>query len=146
MTTVTIRPPDIKVEDIMTKTVHTVELTMSVKQAIKLLTHYNVSGAPIVDNLQNVVSVISEGDALKLAAMPGGMDKLIGACLDQLPKTANLITTRAHNSFADVYKQFLHHPFHRIIVVDGNGKLVGLVSRSNILRLLVETPKSKPKK
>lgn len=119
---------------------------MSVRQAIKLLTHYQISGAPIIDNLQKVISVMSEGDALKLAAQPGGMDKLIGACLDQLPKTDKLITTRASNSFADVYKQFLHHPFHRILVVDGGGKLVGLVSRSNILRLLVETPKTKPKK
>lgn len=126
----------------MTKAVHAVTLTMTVRQAIKLLTHYQVSGAPIVDNIQNVVSVISEGDALKLAASPGGLEKTIGHCLDQLPKTANLITATAQESFADVYKRFLHHPYHRIIVIDGNGKLVGLVSRSNILRLLVENPKT----
>jgi predicted transcriptional regulator len=133
------RPPEIKVETIMTKAVHVITQSMTLRDAIKLLTEHKIAGAPIVDGMNNVISVMTEGDALKLAALPGGMDKQISKCMDQLCKTNNLITAKANDSFADVYKLFLHHGFHRVIVVDSSGKLHGLVSRSNVLRLLVES-------
>lgn len=122
----------------MTKSVHTIALTMTVRDAIKVLTGHKISGAPIVDGMNNVVSVMTEGDALKLATSPGGMDKAISKCLDQLCKQEKLVTIKSGDSFADIYKLFLHHAFHRVIVVDGSGKLHGVVSRSNVLRLLVE--------
>jgi predicted transcriptional regulator len=33
---------------------------------------------------------------------------------------------------------FLTHSVHRIIVIDNNWKLQGIVSRSNLLRMLVQ--------
>jgi CBS domain-containing protein len=74
--------------------------------------------------------------------MPGGMDMVVAKCLGHIPKTENLITCKASDSFAEVYKSFLHKAVHRILVVDGSGKLHGVVSRSNVLRMLVETPKT----
>ena len=132
------KPPEVKVEAIMTKSVFAVTQNMTVRDAIVLLTSHKISGAPVVDSMNKVVSVMTEGDALKMAAVPGGMDKTIAKCMDQLCKQDNLVTAKASDSFAEVYKLFLHHAFHRVIIVDSNGKLHGVVSRSNVLRLLVE--------
>jgi CBS domain-containing protein len=118
--------------------VHAVTLEMTVKDAIKLLTGNKISGAPIIDKMNNVVSVITEGDALRLAAGSHGMERQIAKCLDELCKADKLITVKAADSFADVYRMFLQHAFHRVIVIDSSGKLHGVVSRSNVLRLLVE--------
>lgn len=123
----------------MTTQVSSVTATMTVRDAILLLTSKKVSGAPVVDNMQVVVSVVSEGDLLKLAAAVG-LDKTIGQCLDRLPKEKQLITARAQDTFTDVYKVFLTKPIHRIIVTDANGRLRGIVSRSNVLRVLVDKP------
>jgi CBS-domain-containing membrane protein len=45
---------------------------------------------------------------------------------------------RMHDSFVEIYKMFLNKSVHRIPVIDGSGKLKGLVSRSNVLRLLLQ--------
>lgn len=132
-------PRPMQVETIMTTQVLTVNPTMTVRDAILLLTTNNISGAPVVDNKQTVLSVVSEGDLLKLAASMG-MEKQINLCLEKLPKFDDLITARSHATFTDIYKLFLGRSVHRIIITDDNGKLRGIVSRSNVLRVLVDRP------
>lgn len=131
----------ISVESIMTTNVLTVLPTATVRDAIVMLTSKRIHGAPIVDNMNVVLSMISEGDLLKLAAAVG-LDKPIGQCMDRLPKTAKLITARGNDSFTDIYKMFLSKGIHRIVVTDDNGRLKGIVSRSNVLRVLVDKPVS----
>lgn len=136
-------PPSICVKDIMTSKVLKVLPEMTVKEAISLMVKNSISGAPVVDSNDKVMSVVSEGDLLKLATS-AGLDKTIFQCLMKLTKTEQLLTAKKTDFFADVYKKFLTYPVHRIIVVDDMGRLEGIVSRSNILRVLVnETPVSK---
>lgn len=132
------------VENIMTAQVHFVTPQMSVREAILLLTTNRISGAPVCDVAQKVMSVVSEGDLLKLAASVG-MEGKIASALDRLPKFDNLVTAKRNETFTDVYKKFLTKSIHRIIVVDGNGKLQGIVSRSNVLRVLVDSGKTEEK-
>jgi predicted transcriptional regulator len=133
--------PQILVEKIMTSQVHAVTPTMTVRDAIVMLTTNRISGAPVCDANQNVMSVVSEGNLLKLAASMG-MDAKISLCLDKLPKLETLITSKKSETFTEVYKKFLTHSIHRIIVIDANGKLQGIVSRSNVLRVLVDPGKA----
>lgn len=132
--------PQILVENIMTNQVFCVHPTMTVREAILVLTTNKVSGAPICDPNQKVLSVISEGNLLKLAAQLG-MEAKISLCLSHLPKTDALITAKKNDPFTDIYKKFVTKSIHRIIVIDGNGKLQGIVSRSNVLRVLVDSGK-----
>ena len=131
-------PPPLKVEDIMTSNVMGVPPEMTVREAMKLLSTHKISGAPVVNNMNKVLSVVSEGDLLKLAASEG-MDKSINSCLHKLCKTENLMTLKKTNTFSDAYMMFLTKTVHRIIVIDGNGNLQGIVSRSNVLRVICST-------
>lgn len=125
------------VETIMIPNVFAISLQMTVKEAILLLVEKRIGGAPVVDNSLKVVSVVSEGDLLKLAAF-SGLDKKIGACVDKLVKSDKLITIKKTDSVTDAYKLFLANAVHRLIVADDNGKLQGIVSRSNILKVFVD--------
>ena len=87
-----------------------------------------------MDSLKKVISEISEGDLLRLA--PKGLSKTIGACLDTLPSFEKLDTAKRSAPFAQLYREFLSKDIYRIIIVDDNGQLQGLVSRSDILRVL----------
>jgi predicted transcriptional regulator len=127
--------PQLNVESIMTANVQRINPEMSVREVIKILTTHRISGAPIVDTLGKVISVVSEGDLLKLATSVG-LDKPMSFCLRNLPKQEQLITLKKTSPFSEAYSMFLSHPVHRIIVIDGNGKLQGILSRSNILRVL----------
>ena len=132
-----LNPPKVAVGEIMTAGVHRVKPEMKVCEAIELLTQFQISGAPVVDNMDKVISIVSEGDLLRLAASDG-LEATIASCLPKLPKTHRLVTVEKQHSFTDVYKLFLKHSLHRIMVVDGNGRLHGLVTRADILRLFVE--------
>ncbi len=99
---------------------------MTVRDAIKFVLKNKIGGAPVVDSNKKVMSVVTEGDLLKLAASVG-MEKTIFQCMIRLTKTDKLITIRKTDTFADVYKRFLSHPVHRLIVVDDMGRLEGLV-------------------
>ena len=134
-----------KIEAFMTVDVFTVSLEMTVRAATQLMTEKHISGAPVVDTMGKVITVISEGDLLKLSAA-GMLEKPVATCLSKLVKTDKLITLTRGADFKDAYKLFLANSVHRIIIIDGSGKLQGIVSRSNILRLLVEGKKEEAEK
>jgi len=125
------------VEGFMTTGVHTVDLGTTVKAAIQLLLEKHISGCPIVNSSQTVVSVVSALDLMKFAAM-GGLDKNLQTFLDKLVKPEKLITIQRNQKFADAFKLFLTHKVGRVIVVDGNGRLLGLVTRSSMLKVFME--------
>lgn len=127
--------PKIKAEDIMTADVQCITLEMTIHDSIKLLLDHSIRGAPVVDATQKVISVITEGDLLRLASS-FGLSKSVGQCLLDLVHVDELITSKREASFAEVYKKFLQTSVYRIIIVDDAGKIQGLVSRSNVLKIL----------
>ncbi len=129
--------PQVTVESIMTSTVFSVHVSMTIREAILLLVTNKISGAPVIDSSGTVVSVVSEGILLRLATKKGTAET-IGPCLPDLPVGDQLITAKRTDSIQAIYKAFLTHSVHRIIVVDDTRKLLGIVSRSNILKMLVQ--------
>ena len=130
-------PPTITVHDFMVKTPHQVTPEMKLQDVVDLLIKQRISGAPVVNSLGTLITVIGEGDTLRLAATEG-LDATISHCLSKLPQEKSLITLQAHNTFAEAYRIFLKEKIHRIPIVDGNGRLLGLVSRSNILKIFAD--------
>lgn len=125
------------VRDFMIHPVITVPTNLRLWQVAELFIAKKISGAPVVDNAGSLISVIGEGLILRLAAKEG-LDATIAHCLASMPSASEIITVRPEESFANAYKLFLKHNLHRIPVTDANGKLLGLLSRSGILRIFVE--------
>lgn len=131
--------PAVTVATIMRTHVHCVTTDMTVREAIEVLLVNSISGAPVVDNGKKAMSVVSQGDLLKLAATVG-LDKTIFQCMMKLIKTDKLLTIDKTVPFPTVYKKFLTNPVHRFIVVDSMGRVEGIVSRSSVLKMLVKPP------
>lgn len=132
-----LRMSDMTVESIMTSNVFTLTPAMSLRDAIMVLLRNKISGAPVLDSNSRVISVVSEGNMLKIAAFEG-LDATIQSCLDQLVKPSKIISVRKTDSVLDAYKLFLTNPVKRLIVMDTTGKLQGVVSRSNILKVFLQ--------
>ena len=57
-----------KVEDLMTREVVTVQPGASLKDAARLLVEHRISGLPVVDNEDHVLGVVTEADVLRKEA------------------------------------------------------------------------------
>jgi len=123
----------LRVEEMMTIDVVAVTPVMTLKEVVKLFLERRISGAPIIDQNGNVISVISQTDLIQFIALDG-MAGQVNQYLKKLPKTENVVSVRKTDLFKDVFKEFLIKPVRRIIVVDDNGRLQGIVSKSNLLR------------
>jgi len=123
----------IKVSEIMSAPVKSMELTWSVKDAILFLVNNKFSGAPLVSREGDLISVVSEMDLMKLGVMEG-MEAVLWENIDSLQKRDKLITIKPEASFPELFKLFLENNIRRVIVVDDMKKLVGIVSRRDIIK------------
>ena len=126
------------VDQFMTPKPECVLFAMTVKEVIQLLLKKNFSGAPIVDQAQRLVSIVSESDLMKFAAA-GGLNEPLQKFAMKLPKLSEMVAVVHGAPFSEVFKKFLENPVRRVVVVDGNGKVMGIVSRGNVLRAFLES-------
>ena len=109
---------------------------MDVYFAIGLLLKNRISGAPVIDDDQNLVGILSEKDCLRIFAngsfydMPGGpVSKFM---------TEAVLTVKPNSDLFSVVDVFLQHNLRRMPVVEGN-KLVGQISRRDVLRAIQDS-------
>lgn len=144
----------VPVKDIMTKTVITVKRDADLHEAARLLSERGISGMPVVDDNNRVVGVISEADILTLAGMKREhtfKDILRGILGEPLPARVSggnrvedvmsfpPITSRADEAVADVARILDERRIKRLPVVDDQGKLLGIISRADIVRAIGRT-------
>lgn len=126
------------VDQFMTTKVECVTFGMTVKECITLMLHKNFSGAPIIDQALRLVSIVSESDLMKFAAT-GGLNEPLQKYAIKLAPLSKVISVNHGATFGEVFKKFLEHPVRRVVVIDGNGKVLGIVSRGNILRAFIDS-------
>jgi CBS domain-containing protein len=105
-----------------------------VLEAVNSLLQYRISGAPVVDEQNHMLGIISEKDCLKAVLSAAYHDDL-GATVGEL-MTKNVETVDADISILDVAELFLKTNIRRYPVLH-EGRLVGQISRRDILRAFV---------
>lgn len=124
----------VSVKDYMSANLETFSPDMDVMQAISRLIEKGISGAPVVDRLGNIVGMLSEKDCLRVALNAGYNQQLGGRVSEFM--SPNVVTVDSDASVLDVAKLFLESPFKRYPVVDGDNRLVGQISRSDVLKAI----------
>jgi predicted transcriptional regulator len=110
------------VRDVMTTNVISVAPQETVDEAAHLLTFHDISGLPVCDG-GKVVGVISEADLI------GKSGSTVGEVM-----TAPALTVSASTGLERVAEMLTQQRIRRLPVVDGQGNLVGVVSRRDVLR------------
>jgi CBS domain-containing protein len=140
-----------KAADIMTREVVSVPAGASVVQAARLMLQRRISGLPVTDGAGNLLGIVTEGDFLRRAEIgtqlhrPRWLEFLIGpgrlateyvrACgrkVDEI-MTSDLHTVTEDTPIEQVVHMMEKHRVKRI-PVENAGRLVGIISRANILR------------
>ncbi|MGC7847101.1 CBS domain-containing protein [Desulforudis sp. 1088] len=146
---------ELKAGDIMTTAVITVNPDDEVEKVARLLLEHHISGLPVVDEEGQLVGIITEGDLVfqekKIRAplytvILGGVIYLEKPqhFIDELKRTiarkvGELMSTKLHTvgpdaSVEDIATIMVERNINRVPVVDEDNKLIGIVSRQDIIR------------
>ncbi len=144
--------------DIMNREVVTVTRDTTIQEVARLLTEHRISGVPVVDEERRVVGIVSEGDLIyqdKKLHKPAFIEILGGIIYLENPqrlgdelmkmtaaKAGQIMTRKVHTAkedtpVADIATLMVEHRINRVPVVDGAGRLVGIVSRQDIIKSLL---------
>jgi CBS domain-containing protein len=120
-----------KASDVMSRPVVSVAPTMPVRSAIVLLIENNFGALPVVSEGERLLGVVSEGDLLR-SSMRGAS---VGAVVSDV-MTSPVTTVPMNASLTELAEVLLDGKLRCVPVVD-HGMLVGVISRSDLLRTLV---------
>lgn len=156
-------PADKPVTEVMTRQVITLSPDMTVAQAWESMLSHFLKAMPVVDFNQRVVGLLTDEDLINRAgleqhiSMVGRLDEaILNEQLAELRKstlkvadvmTKPAITAHVGETLGTVAARMAKHGVKRLPVVDHAGKLVGVVSRVDVLRqvMMLETKPAHPK-
>lgn len=146
---------DIPVERFMTRELVTVSPEAAVSEAAVLMLRHHVAGLPVIGDSGELVGVFTEADLLAGIGLPhhqahhsiwqtlesifsphaevGSLSGSVGEAM-----VREVVTLGEHATLGEVIECMRRHRIKRIIITDGQRRPVGIVTRSNLIRMFLE--------
>ena len=125
---------DKPVRDLMTKEPFTVTFSDRIEKVIDFMIHSGAGSAVVVDKNHIPISILTKSDLVKLIFY-GHTDLIIKEAIKVLKKDhENLITVYENAPISECIKLFVSKNIKHLPVVDGKGKLKGIISATDVLR------------
>ncbi|XP_027078917.1 CBS domain-containing protein CBSX1, chloroplastic-like [Coffea eugenioides] len=151
------------VGDFMTRKeeLQVVKPTTTVDEALEALVKYRITGFPVIDNDWKLVGLVSDYDLLALDSISGTaksdadifpevdstwktfneiqklLSKTNGQVVGDLMTPAPLVVRETTN-LEDAARLLLETKYRRLPVVDADGRLVGIITRGNVVRAALQ--------
>ncbi|WP_096269773.1 CBS domain-containing protein [Paucisalibacillus globulus] len=143
-----------KVRDFMIQDVITVTEGTTIRELLEILVTHKIGGVPVVSKENKLVGMISDGDVIRYLkpnsrtvfdmfaiVMVNEQEKLtdkLGYSLEKnvsnLMKTKDIKTVKPDSDLDTALAIFSRHHFKKIPVLDREDKVVGVISRGDLLR------------
>ena len=121
----------VKAKDIMSATVTTVHEYANVMEVIKLLVEHNVTGLPVVDDSGRLLGMVTEKDILMLLLYdPNVKGKTVTDLM-----TTEITHFDEDENLMTIFESLVQSNFRRVPILS-EGRLVGIVSRRDIIKFL----------
>lgn len=151
MYTVTNRERDyMKVRDFMITKVFTVKPSNTIKELIEVLTSNRIGGVPVVDDRGHLVGMVSDGNVLRyLSPKPIGFAGLVYILEDveydevlqeklntpvkQIMTKRSIISVSPDEDFERTLQLLARHRYKKLPVVNGVGRVIGVLSRGDLI-------------
>ena len=139
-----------KVRDFMITKVFTVKPSNTVKELLQILNSNRIGGVPVVDDKDHLVGIVSDGDVLRyLSPKPLGVAGLVYIIEDgkfedvlvekldtpvkEIMTKRNVLFVSPDEEFEDTIRLLSRHHYKKLPVVNGAGRVVGVLSRGDII-------------
>ena len=124
----------ITIADYMTRHLVTLTEETSVLEAIQKLLNHRITSAPVLDKTGHLMGMFSEKDGMKVALECSYNQSMSGKVTEFM--STDVVTVDADASIVDLAEKFEASTVRSYPVYEDN-QLVGLVSRTDVLRALV---------
>ena len=118
-----------KVQNIMTTEVFCVGSAQSLNDAAQLMWEHNCGSAPVVDEDNQMVGMITDRDIAMSAYINGGSLNTIPV---SVAHSKQVVCCKSDDDINDIQYKMRTYQLHRIPVVDDKGHPVGIVSLNDI--------------
>jgi CBS domain-containing protein len=119
------------VGDLMTPSAVSVRPGTTLKEIARVLDEYDITAAPVVDDDGRPIGVVSEADLLRKQTSGG-----VGSTAGELMTSPAVVAEPAWD-VVRAARTMEARKVKRLPVVDGDGHLIGVVSRSDLLLLFL---------
>ena len=155
----------IQVKDAMEKNVIKFHADDKISDVAQILRDNKISGAPIVDDNNKVIGIVSEGDIMRLLEvhsprlnliLPSPLDVIelplrmkyeLDEIAEDMNRAASVIigeimtkkvfTIKEEDDISDAAQFMDTHSINRLPVVDDEGKLIGIITRGDLISAMV---------
>ncbi|WP_417910034.1 CBS domain-containing protein [Candidatus Electronema sp. PJ] len=146
-------------KDLMTTNVIAVTPDTAVRELARILSENRISGAPVVDGMGKVIGVVTESDLIfqnKKVHIPTAlaildafffledpdvmereMKKIAGTTVADI-QTSKPVTVQQNTPMEEVATLMAEKKVHTLPVLDENEQLVGVIGKSDIIRMIAE--------
>jgi CBS domain-containing protein len=124
---------NITVKDFMTVNMHKFSKGQSVLEVMETLLKHRISGGPVVNEHNEVIGIISEGDCIKQVSESRYYNQPMDNINVENYMIKNVETVTPDMHLFDMANKFLTLKIRRFPVCE-NGKLVGLISQKDVLK------------
>jgi CBS domain-containing protein len=141
------------VREVMTREVASVQADLPLREAAELLVGRDYRALPVVDSEDRVVGIVTNGNLVERGGLAARVELLGILTPEQLARelaavekgktvadvmTSPVETVGPNTSLADVAHRMVQRRLKRLPVVDASGKLIGVISRVDLLRTRAE--------
>ena len=121
------------VKDYMARQLTRLSPEMEIMTAVNTLLQKDVSGAPVVDENEQLVGILTQKDCMRVVLNAAYHSEFAGIVADFMSK--DIVSLSSDISMVEAAQRFLEQNYHRYPVVD-DGVLVGQISRKDVMRAL----------
>ncbi|MFZ0035677.1 MAG: CBS domain-containing protein [Sedimentisphaerales bacterium] len=132
----------LKAKDVMTQEVISVKKDTPIFEAMEVMVKNQITGIPVVEDDMTLVGMLTEKDVLRL----------FYADEDEKNKTVDFFMTRSavhykeDDSLQSICDFMMINYFRRVPVTSKKGKLVGIISRPDIIKYILQARCEETKK
>jgi len=130
----------LRAQDVMTAHLYTVMADTPIPDAIELLIEHRISGLPVVDAQQRLLGMLTEKDMLRVLYEEPGHVRTVSDLM-----TRELRTFQTDDPLEIVADCLMANHFRRVPVLSGD-KLVGLISRADLMATILEEARERLRK
>lgn len=143
-----------RIQDVMTPNPIFVHADATPRQVARLFVEHNISGVPVVDHQRRVIGVVSKTDLLNWCVRgglgfgaPDPLQQLADNGIGTRVQIADLgivtdfmtnhpLTAGPNDLLSDAAVRMGEHGVHRLIVVDEQDQLLGVITSLDVMRAL----------
>jgi len=119
-------------ESIMSTDIVSVTADTPITDVVRLLADHDITGVPVVDETGHLLGIVSEKDVLGLIA---SKESASGTARDHM--TTDVVAFDQDDDVIAICECLVNNHFRRVPILK-DGKLVGILSRRDLIRYILE--------